>query len=99
MNKNLLISKISKKESKSLLEKYHYLSQESTSFRSGFNYGLFKDKQLIGVKKNDSKILDATLPANHPKKDLADKEAIFECKICLTTTSYTSLYSVISIVT
>lgn len=49
MNKNLSISKISKKESKSLLEKYHYLSQESTSFRSGFNYGLFKEEELIGV--------------------------------------------------
>ena len=26
------------------------------------------DEQLIGGKKDDKKILDATLPANHPKK-------------------------------
>ncbi len=39
------------------------------------------DKQLIGVKKNDIKKLDATLPANHPKKELANKKAKFECKI------------------
>ena len=39
------------------------------------------DEQLIGVKKNDTKILDATLPANHPKKELANKNTKFECKI------------------
>jgi len=39
------------------------------------------DEQLIGVKKNDIKILDATLPANHPKKELANKKTKFNCKI------------------
>ena len=39
------------------------------------------DEQLVGVKKNDIKILDATLPANHPKKELANKKTKFECKI------------------
>ena len=39
------------------------------------------DDQLIGVKKNDIKTLDATLPANHPKKELANKKSKFECKI------------------
>ena len=39
------------------------------------------DEQLIGVKKNDIKILDATLPANHPKKELANKKTKFDCKI------------------
>ena len=39
------------------------------------------DEQLIGVKKNDTKILDAILPANHPKKELANKKTKFECKI------------------
>ena len=39
------------------------------------------DKQLIGLKKNDTKILSATLPANHPKKELANKETKFECRI------------------
>ena len=32
------------------------------------------DEQLIGVKKNDKKVLDAILPANHPKKELANKK-------------------------
>ncbi len=39
------------------------------------------DDQLIGVKKNDTKILFATLPANHPKKELANKNTKFKCKI------------------
>ena len=39
------------------------------------------DQQLIGVKKNETKILDATLPANHPKKELANKKTKFQCKI------------------
>ena len=39
------------------------------------------DEQLVGVKKNDLKKLDATLPPNHPKKELANKKTLFECKI------------------
>ena len=39
------------------------------------------DEQLVGVKKNDKKINAATLPANHPKKELANKKTKFECKI------------------
>jgi len=39
------------------------------------------DQQLVGVKKNDTKIVDAILPANHPKKELANKKTKFDCKI------------------
>ncbi len=39
------------------------------------------DEQLVGVKKNDVKSLNAFLPANHPKKELANKKTKFECKI------------------
>ena len=39
------------------------------------------DKQLIGVKKGDEKIVDATLPENFPEKDLVNKVAKFKCKI------------------
>ena len=39
------------------------------------------DKQLIGVKKGDIKIVNAVLPANHPKKELANKPTKFECKV------------------
>jgi len=39
------------------------------------------DEQLVGVIKDDIKNLDAILPANHPKKELANKKTKFECKI------------------
>ena len=39
------------------------------------------DEQLIGVKKNEKKKVISTLPQNHPKKELANKKAIFNCEI------------------
>ncbi len=39
------------------------------------------DKQLVGVKKNDQKIVEATLPENFPEKELINKKAKFNCKI------------------
>ena len=39
------------------------------------------DKQLLGVKKNQVKGIEATLPENYPKKEFARKKAIFKCKI------------------
>tara|TARA_Y100001970_G_scaffold174935_1_gene213432 strand:+ start:56 stop:1465 length:1410 start_codon:yes stop_codon:yes gene_type:complete len=39
------------------------------------------DKNLLGVKKNDTKDIEATLPENYPQKDLSNKKAKFSCKI------------------
>ena len=39
------------------------------------------DKQLIGVKNGDEKVVEATLPENFPEKDLINKKAKFNCKI------------------
>ena len=39
------------------------------------------DKQLIGVKKNDEKSVEATLPENYPQKEFSNKKAKFVCKI------------------
>ena len=39
------------------------------------------DKQLVGVKKDDQKIVEATLPENFPEKELVNKKAKFNCKI------------------
>tara|TARA_A100001015_G_scaffold250972_1_gene289698 strand:- start:1962 stop:2726 length:765 start_codon:yes stop_codon:yes gene_type:complete len=36
---------------------------------------------LVGVKKGDEKTVNAILPANHPKKELANKKTNFICKI------------------
>ena len=39
------------------------------------------DKQLTGVKKKQEKKVMAILPENYPKKEFANKEASFKCKI------------------
>jgi len=39
------------------------------------------DNQLIGVKKNENKTVSVKLPENYPKKELAKKNAVFNCKI------------------
>ena len=39
------------------------------------------DNQLLGVKKNQSKIVIVHLPENYPKKELANKKSEFHCKI------------------
>ena len=44
-------------------------------FLSGF------DDQLVGVKKGETRLVDAILPANHPKKELANKKTKFKCEI------------------
>jgi trigger factor len=39
------------------------------------------DKQLVGVKKNETKEIEAILPENFPEKELANKNSKFICKI------------------
>jgi len=39
------------------------------------------DKQLVGVKKGDEKLVEAILPENFPEKDLINKKAKFNCII------------------
>jgi hypothetical protein len=45
------ISRIDKQEGWELLKKHHYLATtgKSVSYKSGYNYGLFKDSVLVGV--------------------------------------------------
>ena len=39
------------------------------------------DKQLEGVKKNDTRNIEVNLPENFPNKNLINKKAVFECKV------------------
>jgi len=39
------------------------------------------DKKLIGVKKNETRNIEATLPENYPKKEFVNKIANFKCNI------------------
>ena len=63
------------KNSKVVKVKIHNLTLGKDLFLKGF------DKQLIGVKKDDQKIVEATLPENFPEKELVNKKAKFDCKI------------------
>ena len=36
---------------------------------------------MVGVKKDDQKIVEAILPENFPEKELVNKKAKFNCKI------------------
>ena len=44
-----VVRKITKQEAESLLNPYHYLTQESKGFRTGYNYGAFVDDVLQAV--------------------------------------------------
>jgi len=39
------------------------------------------DKELTGVKKNETKTFEVILPEKYPQKEFANKKAKFECKI------------------
>ena len=39
------------------------------------------DKQLIGLKINETKKVEAKLPENYPQKEFVHKTSIFECKV------------------
>ena len=56
-------------------EKNTQLTLGKDLFLKGF------DKQLVGVKKDDQKVVEATLPENFPEKELVNKKAKFNCKI------------------
>lgn len=46
---NYKIERVNKNTCEEFLLKHHYLSRQGYSFRSGYNYGLFKGEKLIGV--------------------------------------------------
>ena len=50
MKSDFYIDKVSKKEAEELLLKYHYLKDISKSFKSGYNYGLFKKNDFCPLK-------------------------------------------------
>lgn len=49
MKSDYSIERISKKLCGDILLRYHYLKDISKGFKSGYNYGLFKRGELVGV--------------------------------------------------
>jgi hypothetical protein len=46
MKSEYIVDRVTKKSCESLLEHYHYLSDISKGFKSGYNYGLFKNNDF-----------------------------------------------------
>ena len=56
-------------------------SEEKVQLELGKNLFLDGfDDQLVGVKKNETKKISAVMPANHPKKELANKRQFLTAK-------------------
>lgn len=49
MKSDFSIQSIDKKTASEILLKYHYLKDISKGFKSGFNYGLFRGQECVGV--------------------------------------------------
>ncbi len=49
MKSDFSIRKTSKDEIKQILYTFHYLKDESKDFKSGYNYGLYKDNECVGA--------------------------------------------------
>lgn len=47
--KNFKIETVTKRTCEEFLNKHHYLSRQGYGFRSGYNYGLYDEEQLIGI--------------------------------------------------
>jgi hypothetical protein len=77
------IQKVSKAECAEILLKYHYLKDISKDFKSGFNYGLMKDGECVGV------IIFTGFPVPELSKGMLglprnDQDGLFELsRLCL----------------
>jgi len=78
------IKKIDKAECSKILLKHHYLKDISKGFKSGFNYGVFKNDLCVGV------VIYTGFPVPELSKGMlglsrGDQEGLFELsRLCLT---------------
>lgn len=83
MKSDFTIKSISKKQATDILKEHHYLSSISRGFKSGHNYGLFKNDVLCGV------CIFTGLPAPEIAKgcfglERANQDGLFELsRLCL----------------
>lgn len=81
--KDFHIEKVSKQRAAEILLKYHYLKDISKGFKSGFNYGLFRNNEFVGV------IIFTGFPVPELAKGMLglarnDQEGLFELsRLCL----------------
>ncbi|MEY3312086.1 MAG: hypothetical protein RL348_1429 [Bacteroidota bacterium] len=69
MKSDFYIDKVCKEEIKELLLTYHYLKDESKDFKSGFNYGLYRNSLTNTL--NNSRCLGACVFTGLPVPEIA----------------------------
>jgi hypothetical protein len=98
------IEKISKKEAEELLLKYHYLKDFSKSFKSGYNYGLFRKNDFSPLKIGG--LLGACIFTGLPVPEIAkgafglernEQEGLFELsRLCIHPDTQSTEYNITS---
>jgi hypothetical protein len=98
------LEKISKKEAEELLLKYHYLKDFSKSFKSGYNYGLFRKNDFSPLKIGG--LLGACIFTGLPVPEIAkgafglernEQEGLFELsRLCIHPDTQLTEYNITS---
>ena len=104
MKTDFYLEKISKKEAEELLLKYHYLKDFSKSFKSGYNYGLFRKNDFSPLKIGG--LLGACIFTGLPVPEIAkgafglernEQEGLFELsRLCIHPDTQLTEYNITS---
>jgi len=98
------IDKVSKKQAEDLLLQYHYLKDISKSFKSGYNYGLFKHNDFSPL--NIGGVLGVCIFTGLPVPEIAkgafelerhEQQGLFELsRLCIRPDTQSSEYNITS---
>lgn len=104
MKSDFYIDKVSKKQAEDLLLQYHYLKDISKSFKSGYNYGLFKHNDFSPL--NIGGVLGVCIFTGLPVPEIAkgafelerhEQQGLFELsRLCIRPDTQSSEYNITS---
>ena len=104
MKSDFYIDKVSKKQAEDLLLQYHYLKDISKSFKSGYNYGLFKHNDFSPLNIGGS--LGVCIFTGLPVPEIAkgafelerhEQQGLFELsRLCIRPDTQSSEYNITS---
>ena len=104
MKSDFYIDKVSKKQAEDLLLQYHYLKDISKSFKSGYNYGLFKHNDFSPL--NIGGVLGVCIFTGLPVPEIAkgafelerhEQQGLFELsRLCIEPSTQSCEYNITS---
>ena len=104
MKSDFYIDKVSKKQAEDLLLQYHYLKDLSKGFKSGYNYGLFKQNDFSPL--NIGGVLGVCIFTGLPVPEIAqgafglerhEQQGLFELsRLCIRPDTQSSEYNITS---